>query len=363
MIDMRGRIFLMSVLLATTALAGCDQDAKSQSAPPPRPVLTLTAQYQDKLALTFAGIVEPRYRTSLGFQVLGRIDQRLVAVGERVKRGQVLATIDPSSLQQALDDAQAALRAAAAQVDTAKAAYARNQTLHAGNIVSATDEENAGATLDTANASLTRAKSTEAKAQEQLSYSRLTSEYDGVVTDIQTEVGQVVNPGTPVMTVARATALDAVIDVPIDALHELAPGTKLSVELQIDPAISAEGFVREIAPATDIATRTRRVRLDLTNPPAEFRIGTTISATWTRPRTGFVEIPGSALFEAGGKTNVWIVDPAKRTLHARQVQIAEANEKSVHVSSGIGQGDLVVVAGVKSLQDGETVAFSPETIR
>lgn len=360
---MPGRIFVMSILLATTALAGCDQEAKGQSAPPPRPVLTLKAQSEDKLALTFVGIVEPRYRTSLGFQVLGRIDQRLVTVGERVKRGQVLATIDPSSLQQALDDAEAALRAAAAQVDTAKAAYARNQTLHAGNIVSATDEESAGAALDTANAALTRAKSTEARAREQLSYSRLTSEYDGVVTEIQSEVGQVVNPGTPVMTVARDSALDAVIDVPTDVLCELTPGTELSVELQIDPAIRTEGVVREIAPAADATTKTRRVRLELSNPSAEFRIGTTVSATWTRPRTAFIDIPRSALFEVGGKTNVWIIDPDKRTLHSREVQTAEANEKSVHVSSGIGQGDLVVVAGVKSLHDGQTVALSPETIR
>jgi membrane fusion protein, multidrug efflux system len=360
---MNRRIFVMSALLATTALAGCDQDAKGQSAPPPRPVLTLTAQLEDKLALTFAGVVEPRYRTSLGFQVLGRIDQRLVAVGDRVKRGQVLATIDPSGLQQALDSAKAAVRAAAAQLDAAKATYARNQKLRAGNIVSASDEENARAALDTANAALTRASSAEARAQEQLSYSRLTSEYDGVVTAIQAEVGQVVNAGTPVMTVARATALDAVIDVPTDALHALSTGAKLVVQLQIDPSLQAEGFVREIAPAADTATRTRRVRLDLSSPPAEFRIGTTISATWTRPRTTFVDIPRSAVFEAGGKTNVWIVDPDKRAVQPRQVQIEETNEKSVHVSSGIGRGDLVVVAGVRSLQDGQAVTLSAETIR
>lgn len=360
---MARRIFVIGALLATTALAGCDQDANGQSAPAPRPVLTLTAQPEDTLALTFAGVVEPRYRTSLGFQVLGRIDQRLVAVGDRVKRGQVLATIDPSGLQQALDSAKAAVRAASAQLDAAKATYARNQKLRAGNIVSASDEESARAALDTANAALTRASSAEARAQEQLSYSRLTSEYDGVVTAIQAEVGQVVNAGTPVMTVARATALDAVIDVPIDTLHELTPGTRLSVELQIDPATRADAVVREIAPAADIFTKTRRVRLDLSNPPAEFRIGTTISATWTRPRTAFVDIPRSALFEAGGKTSVWVVDPDKRTLHSRQVKIDETNEKSVHVSSGIGQGDLVVVAGVKSLQDGQTVTLSAETIR
>lgn len=360
---MTNRFLLMALLLSATALAGCDQDAKGQSAPPPRPVLTLTAEPNDKLALTFAGVVEPRYRTSLGFQVLGRIDQRLVAVGDRVRRGEVLATIDPSGLQQALSSAEAAVRAAGAQVDAAKATYARNQKLRAGSIISATDEESARAALDTANAALTRAKSAEARAQEQLSYSRLTSEYDGVVTAIQAEVGQVVNVGTPVMTVARATALDAVIDVPTEALHELSPGTKLVVQVQVDPATRAEGFVREIAPATDTATRTRRVRLDLSEPPAGFRIGTTISAIWTRSQPVFVDIPRSALFEADGKTNVWIVDPDKRTLRSRQVQIGEGNEKSVHVSSGIGRGDVVVVAGVKSLQDGQTVTLSAETIR
>ena len=95
-------------------------------------------------------------------------------------------------------------------------------------------------------------------------------DFDGVVTAVQAERGQVVQPGQTVVTVARPDIREAVVDLPESIGRDLRPGARFDVALQVDPSVRAAGSVREIAPQADPTTRTRRVRITLDQPAGEF---------------------------------------------------------------------------------------------
>jgi RND family efflux transporter MFP subunit len=173
----------------------------------------------------------------------------------------------------------------------------------------------------------------------------------------------VVQPGQPVVTVARPDIREAVIDVPVDQNRNLKRGSHFEVALQLDPSVRVSGQVREIGPQADPATRTRRVRIMLDNPPESFRLGTTVTAFLASEIESGIVLPASALLERDGKTMIWVVDREASTVSPREVEISARNERSFQVVEGISAGTRVVTAGVNSLTPGQSVKIPDEVPR
>jgi len=351
---MKPILMSLSVLGAAALLSGCkeEQHAKSQS---PRPVLSVVATPQTARALGFAGTVEPRYKSDIGFQVLGRIVSRNVNVGDVVKQGDRLARLDPVAYELAVRSAQADLASATARLENAAATEARQRKLHSQDISNQAQLDAATQVNESALAGVTRAKAELDKAQEQLSYTELRADFDGVVTTVAAELGQVVQPGQTVVSVARADVREAVVDLPESIGRDLKAQARFDIALQVDPSVRAAGLVREIAPQADPATRTRRVRITLDSLARSFRLGTTITATVTTQVSPGIELPATALLERDGKTMVWVIDQATRTVSTQDVTVAERERSSVRILDGLTAGSRVVVAGVNSLTPGQTV--------
>jgi membrane fusion protein, multidrug efflux system len=346
-------------LLALTGaalLAGCD----SESAPPPpvRPVLSAVAERQTLALNAFAGIIEPRYSSSLAFRAGGRVIAREVNAGDSIKRGARLAALDPLVFDLSMRDAQAGLANAIAVLDNAAAAEKRQRVLFEGKHTPSQQFEATQEAREAAEAAVTRARSVLEKALEQRGYAELTAEYDGVVIKVDTEVGQVVTPGQPVITIARPDVREAVIDVPEDI--SVQEGSPFEVALQIAPSKRVSGKVREVAPQIHAMTRSRRVKITLESPPADFRLGTTVTAYAPAQTAGQLTIPLSAVFERGGKQQVWIVDLAFRTIALREVNVSSGDAGTAAVNAGLEPGDRVVTAGVHSLEPGQSVKIPEE---
>ena len=289
--------------------------------------------------------------------MLGRLIARDAAVGMIVKRGDRLAAVDPLALQ-------LALRSAKADVANAEAAFARaaaaekrqSPLLERGDLAPSVFEQTQLA-RETAEAALAQAKAALAKAAEQLGYAELRADSDGVVTAVHAEVGQTVSAGEPVVTVAGLADREVVIDIPDGIAERLSEGAAFKVASQLDGSITAFGKIREKAPQSDPATRTRRVKLALADPPASFRLGATVTASLVTPIAGRIELPATALLERNGKTVVWIIDPASGSVSSREVKIAGRGEQTVEVSEGLAPGTRVAVAGVNSLEAGQRVTI------
>ncbi|EFM59721.1 efflux transporter, RND family, MFP subunit [Brucella sp. BO2] len=340
---------------ALTVLAACGkEDEKAQEAAPIRPVLYTIVEPKPVAQTGFAGTVEPRYSTDLAFRVLGRVIARPVKVGDLVKKGEMVAMLDPSALDLAVQSARADLASAEAQYANASASEERQRILLRGNNVSQADYDAARQARDSAEAGLEKAQAGLRKAEDQRGYAVLRPDFDGVISATAAEVGQVVSAGQAIVTVARPDVREAVVDIPDSMTEYFKPGTPFNVQLQADPSVKGTGSVREVAPQADAQTRTRRVRIALDNPPEGFRLGATIQAARSTPETGFVSLPMPSLLEQDGKTSIWVIDPGTQTVSLHDVRVIERKGASF-VAGEVEAGSYVAIAGVHELKAGQKV--------
>ena len=355
----RTRLLVLPLAAALLLQTGC-RESRDEPAASVRPVLSTVVGNEARSSLTLVGTIEPRFRTDLSFRVLGRVIARDVEVGDLVHKGQRVAALDPIALELAVRSQRAALSNAQAQLTNASAIERRQQTLRDRAVSSPATFEVAEQTRIAAQAEVIRAQSNLTKAQEQLGYTQLRSDFDGVVTAINAEVGQVVSPGETVLTIARPDVREAVIDIPESVNGMVKTATVFDVALQLDERIRVTGTVREVAPEADSVTRSRRVRITLENAPDTFRLGTTVTAT-LKGGTGpdsTVRLPLSAVLERNDQSLIFVIDEATGMVSERPVTIAFRNEYAVIVSEGLGPGTRVVTAGVKSLSHGQKVKIA-----
>lgn len=359
---MTPRPLISMLLLAPLAMAASCSEEKAETREVIRPVLSIVVQPRDQAHFGFVGSIEPQVSASLAFRLLGRVVARDVDVGDVVTKGTTIAALDPSALQLQVQAARADLSSAEAQLANAAASEERQRALLESKNIPQAVYDSAAQARDSAQAAVEQARAAVSKAQEQLGYSQLFSDFDGVVTAVNAEVGQVVSPGQTVVTVARSDVREAVVDIPDQLIGDLATGTEFSVSLQSAPTILAQGKVREVAPQADAMTRTRRVRLSLVDPPAAFRLGSTVTVTRDLAVSPSIVLPASALLDEDGKTSVWVVDPAASTVGLRPIQVAAQAPGYFTVAAGIEPGTRVVTAGVHSLTQGQKVKLDVEEL-
>lgn len=351
---MRGLWQTVCLAVLVTA-SGCSEKAEKAPLEIVRPVLSVVVTPRTSQTLGFAGTIEPEISANLAFRLLGRVVARDVGVGDTVTKGKTVAALDPTALELGVQAAKAELSNAEAQFANAAASEERQRQLLAAGNTSQAVYDTAQQGRQSAQANVERAKAALAKTEEQLGYARLFSDFDGVVTATGAEVGQTVAAGQTIVTVARADKREAVVDVSDQFAGGLVAGTPFDVTLQSLPSIRAVGTVREVAPQADSPTRSRRVRLALVDPPRDFRLGSTITATRVEKIAPSIDLPLTALLDQEGKTSVWVVDPQASTVSQRQISVGAKADSSFTVSKGLEDGQRVVTAGVHSLTEGQKV--------
>jgi membrane fusion protein, multidrug efflux system len=345
------------IFVLTLATAGC----KPETGPPEpiRPALTIVVEPTTPGSTVAAGIVEPRYTTNIGFRVLGRLIARPVDIGDLVEEGQILAAIDPTTLELAVQSARAELSRSEARLANASATEERKRALIVSESTTKASLDDAEYARAGAQASVARAQANLTKALEQLGYAHLKAEFAGVVTAVSAHVGQVVSPGQTVVTVARPDVREAVVDVGPDFPVALRLGLPFTVSLQLLPAIQVEGRIREIAPEADDATRMRRIRIALIDPPPSFRLGSTVTAMLSKLQDQVLRVPASAVLTKDGDTFVWVVDLPTSTVSLRKVALS-ADGSGMRVSGGLATGARIVTAGIHSLRQGQQVRIEED---
>lgn len=339
------------------ALAGCQRETKAPE--PTRPVLSMVLEPSRSDSTVAVGVVEPRYKTNLAFRVLGRLTARPVYVGDLVTDGQTVGTIDPTVLELAVRSAKAELAKVEAQLASAKATEERQRTLITSDATTKQTLDNAEQARAGAEAAVARAQANLTKAIEQRGYAQIKANFGGVVTAVGADVGQVVSPGQNVVTVARPDIREAVVDIGEDFPMPLEIGLPFTVSLQLLPAIQVEGKIREIAPQADAATRLRRIRVALDDPPESFRLGATVTAKLGNEQKPILRLPVSAVLARDGANFVWVVDQPESTVSLHKVDVA-TDQAGARITGGLAPGARIVTAGIHSLKQGQHVRIEQD---
>ena len=342
--------------VAMLTLAAACGPAEEPAAPEIRPVRVLTIEERaggDTVALT--GTVQAQMEVNLAFRIDGRMTERLVNVGDRVQPAQLVARLDPENEENALRAARADLAAATGQLVEARNNYERQSTLLRDGWTTRVRYDDARQTLETAESRADAAQAQLSIAESRLGYTELFADSAGTVTAVGAEPGEVVQAGRMIVQVARDDGRDAVFDVPAQ-IKDMAPADpQIEVALTMNPAVTASGRVREVAPRADPATGTFEVRVGLADPPAAMRLGSTVTGRMQVGGGAGIEIPASALTRADGQPAVWVVDPASATVALRNIEVGRHDPASVVVARGLAPGDVVVTAGVQALRPGQKV--------
>ena len=347
---------LAAVLLLMVALAvGCGSDEVAVETV--RPVLVTHPTSAADAQASFAGDIRAREESPLSFRVGGKIVERHVDVGDHVRRGELLATLDAADLQARARAARARLAAAEAELGRARADQARFAALAEDQLVSrsALDAQNAAATA--AQGQVDAARAELEVAGNQSGYSELRATADGVIAARHVEAGEVVAAGQAVYTLAGDGTREVAFAVPEGRVDAIRPGQAVQVELWSDPERRWPGRVREIAPMADPASRTFAARAVVEAPAGALELGQSARVhVDTNGDRESLSVPLSALQRVGeDAVAVFVVDPATSTLKLQPVQVGAYGNERVPVTGGLDRQAWVVAAGGHLLREGQTV--------
>jgi RND family efflux transporter MFP subunit len=344
------------VALATLALLPACRRAEEPPPPDIRPVRVISVEQRaagDVVSLT--GTVQAQTEINFSFRIDGRMISRNANVGDTVKPGQTLATLDASNENSSLQAARAQLAAARGQLTEQRNNYNRQKDLLAQRFISQAAFDQHTANLQSAESAVKSAQAQVDLASNRVSYTRLVADAGGAVTKVGAEPGEVLPAGRMVVQVARAGGRDAVFNVPAQIKDSAPKNPEITVALSTDRKVSAKGRVREVSPRADPVTGTFQVRIGLIDPPAALRLGSTVVGSMRMDTAAAIEVPGSALVRQGTQSAVWVVDPKTETVSLRTIDVASHDADRVVVGGGLASGDVVVTAGVQALHPGQKV--------
>ena len=307
-----------------------------------------------------SGRVAAEDETAVAFRIPGRMIDRPVNVGDRVRRGQVLARLEQMNERNQLLAAQAALNAARAERVRARDALQRQRSLIGEGFTTQANLDTALAAFRAAEAQVKSAAAQVQMAEDLVGFTVLTAEFDGSVTARGAEPGEVVQGGQMILRIAREGGTDAVFEVPPQVMRVASREFPVEVALTEDPRVRATGLVREVSPQANPITGTFTVRVGLKDPPPGMLLGSVVSGRMQLAGERLVVIPASALMTSEGNPAIWVVDRATSTVALRSITILRHEPGSVVVGEGLVPGDTVVVAGVQALRPGQKVRLLNE---
>lgn len=341
----------VGLLALAVLLAGCE----ANTAPAPkaeRPVQIQKVKFgSENQTREFVGIVRARYETDLGFRVAGKITERLVNVGDNVRKGDIVARLDPQDLRLQVESAEAEFAAAQSNLAQASGELDRTTQLKTRGFASTADFDRKTAANDEAEGRLERAKRTLSLARNQLGYAELKADANGVVTAALAETGQVVALGQGVVRIARHGEKEALVALPETWLTEARKANAI-VQLWSDRSRSFKANLRELSPQADPATRTYAARFTIPDADDSVALGMTATVSLSHADNDRIaRLPLSAILNRGTGPTVYLVDDSG-ALMLRPVQVASFTEESALVTSGLKDGDKVVTLGVQKLEAG-----------
>lgn len=348
--------YLLAALAASSLLlAGCGQPPAPTTVAKPVFVTTVT-QTASAQSRTFTSVVRARVESDLAFRTGGKVVERLVEVGDRVKAGQVLARLDQADYQLAVKAASDQVQAASVDAQQAASDEARFRRLLADGSVGAADHERQKARADAAAARLDQARRQLDLARNRAAYATLAAPYAGIVTAIRFERGQVVPEGQPVAALAREGDNEVVVDLPEDWVGHARSLTATAAPWA-DTKSRMRLVLRELSPQASAQGRTFRARFaavpESRAQVSALPLGSTVQLTLSGPQAGLntVSLPVSALVKGSGPEGVWSLNDKGSGLVFTPVKVVAMDDATVQVT-GLSTGSRVVSVGAQKLDAG-----------
>ncbi len=344
----------VTLLAGGLLLSGCKSEPRKATAEvQPVQVMSL-AQAVRSETWSYTGTVRPRFEADVSFRVAGKIVRRLVDIGQSVSAGQALAELDPTDYRLAVEAQAAELEAARSNRSQAVAAEGRYRALYAqGHVAKAALEARTSA-ADEARSRESRAERALTLAQNQLAYTVLKADADGVVSSLPAETGQVVAAGQAVAKVARLGEIEAQVAIPEHRLAEV-KAAEAAIDFWGANGARIAASLREISPEADRASRTYQARFAFAAEPKP-ELGRTVTVHLSRASgERAYSVPISAVMQDGARPSVWVVEAGGERVRKVAVSLEGLSKQTAIIRGDLTSADRIVALGVHMLDAAKPV--------
>ena len=358
---------LFAVLMLTFGLQACSEKNQQADNQPTRGLRAykVSATAGSRIR-RFPSILQPADISGLSFEISGQLRTITLQAGQKVQLGDVLAEIDPRSLQSQVEQARAGVDQAQAQVVKAEADLKRQEELMEKKSGVPAVLDQAKAALLSSRAQLTQARSQSEIASHNLDRGQLLAPFTGTIAKVEVKSFAQVAAGQPILTLYSDDRFEASFLAPAGTFQTLRIGQLVEVKVADLPDQSLKGEIKELgSKAEQVSAFPVVVRLD--NDVAGLNAGMSVEVAMEEPLigggSGFL-LPLSVLVPEGAKdlqrtATVFVYDVATSTVKRREITVGGVRANDLVVTDGLKAGDLVASAGVSYLVDGQKVKLLP----
>ncbi|WED43349.1 efflux RND transporter periplasmic adaptor subunit [Legionella cardiaca] len=337
------------LMLSITLLISCGENGNNQSAAQARPVKVIQiGNFKSFDSRSFPGRAKASQEVDLSFNVSGSLIELPIKVGDKVKKGDLIAKLDPREFE-------AKLKSAQAEATRDKQNYLRAQELVGKGHISKSDYDLVESkwTISQANLDL---------AEKALVDSVIKAPFDGQIANLHVENYQTISAQQNIARLLNISQIEMVIQVPENAISLVPEAKNITVQFDAFPDQLIPAKIKEISNEASPDTRTYPVTLIMQQPKnIEILPGMAgkVKGKIEKNSHNKLTVPASAVLTMGtnNKTYVWVLNPTTKKVHRQQIQIGELTSTGISVLSGLTSGDWVVIAGIHSLKEGEAVTI------
>ena len=303
-------------------------------------------------------VTSPREPVGVSFLVSGKVSRVIPREGDYVKKGQLLATIDPTDYNLGLEAAAAQLGQAKVGLNRSKDEYARMKFLYEARSLAGNDFEKYRAAYLGDKQRVAQAVAQEKLARKHLSDATLYAPSSGFISRRAIEPGQTASAGTPVLEIVELDPVEINVGAPETDIALVRVGQKAEVSIPALPGRSFEGRVCVINVSADPQTRTYMTRITVPNPARLLRAGMVAEARIEGDRTvNLMVLPAETILrDPQGATIVFVYYPGKGRAYSRRVETGAVYGRDIVIKGGLSGDEQIVVAGQGNLRDGSLVS-------
>jgi RND family efflux transporter MFP subunit len=367
---------LIAMCVACALCVGCRREPAFEKPAIPVRVQKVEARHPEA-ALRYSATLTPREQVDLTFKVGGYVESILqlpdaegvlrdVQKGDKVTKGQVLATIRDADYLAKLNQARSALDEAEASLVQAQREFDRAERLVEADVMAKNDYDKAKEKLDLIKAKVKGAQSQVEEASIQLQDTVLKAPLDAFVTARLVERGTLAGPGVKAYILTDLSAVKAVFGVPDRIVSAVGPGHSVNVKVEAVQNREFRGRVSAVSPSADARSRVFEVEITIPNPDYLLRDGMIATVFIGDPRSGEAVpvIPMHAVVRPPGSSKgfmVYVLDESGPWPKARgrEVKLGRVFANKVAVGEGLSPGEKIIVTGASLLHEGAKVSVIP----
>lgn len=359
---MKYNIKFLIIVFSGVLFASCGEE-KKETVKLIRPVkYEIVGFFGGNKVRSFSGTSRTDKIIKLSFRNSGIITKFNIKIGQKVRKGQQLSTLDNVQARLNYQSALSSLNSAESAMNTAKLSLDRTRKLFEKGSTALSNYESAKNSYNSAKNSYNSAKQSVALQQEQIRFGYLVAPENGIISSVAAEIDENVSPGQTIATLNAGTDMEIFLGLPESVINEVTENMPVEVSFSSIQEKVFKGIVTEISPALDSNTATYPIRVVLTNPSEEVKSGMTANVIFNfeegnKNTNQELVVPANAVGEdSNGKFVFLIKEEGEKTKVSKQlVTIGSLTPDGFIVKTGLSEGQKIATAGLQTLLNGQEV--------